>query len=106
MVLFPSLRPKLSSGKATAAALSCGVFTLRPQFRRPTYRPMRLLMYSVLGASAFVPITHGVIQNGWAEQDRRMSIAYFVGLATFQFTGAVIYTARMPELWFPRTFDI
>lgn len=35
-----------------------------------------------------------------------MSITYFVGLAMLNFSGAVAYTARVPERWNPRRFDI
>jgi adiponectin receptor len=35
-----------------------------------------------------------------------MSLNYFLGLGILNFTGAAIYAARIPERWFPRTFDI
>ena len=44
--------------------------------------------------------------NGWQAQDQRMSISYFLGLAVLNFTGASIYAARVPERWYPRTFDL
>lgn len=67
---------------------------------------MRFRLYSLLGASAFIPIVHGVYLNGWEVQARRGSIQYFMGLGLLNFTGAATYAARIPERWFPRTFDI
>lgn len=64
------------------------------------------MVYSLLGLSAFVPVVHGIVLNGWEVQDQRMSISYFLGLAVLNFTGASIYAARIPERWYPRTFDI
>ncbi|KAI4217775.1 MAG: hypothetical protein L6R36_009275 [Xanthoria steineri] len=91
---------------ATASAVGCGIFTLTSNFRSPAYRLVRFGAYSLLGLSAFVPVIHGIIMNGWQVQDERMSISYFLGLAVLNFTGASIYAARIPERWYPRTFDL
>ena len=76
------------------------------KFRTPAYRPVRVAMYSLLGASAFIPIAHGVLDNGWEIQNQRQAISYFMQLGVLNFTGAAIYAVRIPERWFPRTFDI
>lgn len=91
---------------ASATAISCAIFTLRPAFRAPSYRPMRSAMYACLGLSIFVPAAHGVVLNGWELQNQRMSLAYFIGLGVLNGTGTVIYTARVPERWYPKTFDL
>ena len=62
-------------------------------------------MYGCLGLSIFVPAVHGVILNGWELQNKRMSIIYFLGLGLLNATGTAIYTARIPERWYPKTFD-
>ena len=79
---------------------------MKPKFRSPTYRIMRSVMFALLGLSAFVPVGHGIILNGWEVQDKRMAISYFLGLGLLNATGTVIYAARVPEKWFPKTFDI
>ena len=63
-------------------------------------------MYSLLGASAFIPIAHGVFDNGWELQNQRQAISYFTQLGVLNFTGAAIYAIRIPERWFPRRLDI
>lgn len=63
-------------------------------------------MYFLLGLSIFVPAVFGVQQHGWKEQNGRMSLTYFLGLGVLNGTGTAIYTARIPERWFPKRFDI
>ena len=76
------------------------------KFQTPTYRPVRVAMYSLLGLSAFVPILHGITDNGWELQDRQQGVSYFIGLGLLNFTGGVIYGLRVPERWYPKRFDI
>ncbi|KAI0383100.1 HlyIII-domain-containing protein [Hypomontagnella monticulosa] len=90
----------------SGTALGCGVFTLRPQFRKPAYRTMRFLMYCFLGASLFAPIVHGLSRFGRAELEAGMGLRSFLGLALINFTGAAVYAMRVPERWFPKTFDL
>ena len=92
--------------QATITALGCAIFTMSEKFRKPAYRPIRVAMYSFLGLSAFVPVAHGVLVNGWAMQNEQQSVTYFIGLGLLNFTGAAIYAARIPERWYPRAFDI
>lgn len=35
-----------------------------------------------------------------------MGLKSFLGLAAINFSGAAIYAARIPERWFPGTFDM
>ena len=91
---------------ATASALGCAIFTMKPHFRSPTYRVMRSVMFALLGLSAFVPVIHGILLNGWEVQNQRMAITYFLGLGLLNATGTVIYAARVPEKWYPKSFDV
>lgn len=93
-------------GLLTAAAVGCGIFTLRPKFRQPSYRLTRFLTYAGLGASLFAPIVHGLVRFGWTVLDGNMDLASFFGLALINFSGAAVYAARVPERWFPATFDL
>ena len=82
------------------------MFTLGQKFRTPAYRPIRVAMYSLLEASAFISIAHGVLIHDWELQNQRQAISYFMQLGVLNFTSAAIYAIRIPERWFPRTFDI
>ena len=79
---------------------------MKPQFRAPAYRAMRSASFAVLGLSAFVPVGHGILLNGWQLQNQRMPITYFLGLVFLNVTGTVIYAMLIPERWYPKTFDI
>lgn len=90
----------------TTTALGCAVFTLRPKFRKPSYRTARFLMYVFLGSSLFAPCVHGLYLYDWELLNDRMSLDHFLGLAIINFSGAAIYAARVPERWFPKRFDL
>ncbi|KAI0023283.1 adiponectin receptor protein 1 [Xylariomycetidae sp. FL0641] len=89
----------------SGTALACALFTLQPNFRRPTFRTARFLTYCLLGASLFAPVVHGWCKFG-SDLEDMMSLRSFLGLAFINFTGAAGYAARVPERWFPRTFDL
>ena len=67
---------------------------------------MRSASFAVLGLSAFIPVVHGVLLNGWETQNKRGSVSYFIGLGLLNGTGTAIYAARIPERWYPRVFDV
>ena len=90
----------------TATGLGCAIFTLRPKFRQPAYRTTRFLMYCFLGSSLFGSVIHGAYIHGWAALYDMMGLGSFLGLAGINFLGAAIYAARVPERWFPETFDL
>jgi adiponectin receptor len=90
----------------TATVVGCGIFTLRPKFRQPSYRTMRFLMYLFLGASLFMPIVHGLVKFGWERLDEMTGLESFFGLGVINFSGSAVYAARIPERWFPRKFDL
>lgn len=89
----------------TLTGLGCAVHTLRPKFRRPEYRTTRFLMYCFLGASLFAPVVHGLLIFG-SELQPIMGLTSFLALVLINFFGAAVYAARIPERWYPRTFDL
>lgn len=92
-------------GFLSATAIGCGIFTLRPKFRQPAYRTMRFLLYLFLGASLFAPLAHGFVLYGYLALNNVMGLDSFLGLAIINFSGSAVYAARIPERWFPGTFD-
>lgn len=101
----PSLR-YLYLFAISTTALGCAIFTLRPKFRQPSYRTTRFLMYCFLGGSLFAPVLHGSFKYGLTALDDMMGLKSFFGLALINFSGAAIYAARIPERWYPGTFDL
>ena len=63
-------------------------------------------MYCFLGASLFAPVLHGISKYGLAALGEMMGLSSFLGLGVINFSGAVLYAMRIPERWFPVTFDL
>lgn len=101
----PALR-NICWALSTALTIASATFTLQPRFRQPVYRHTRFCMYSLLGLSCFLPVTHGLITTTYQHLDDTMSVSHLVGLGLIQFIGAAIYAARVPERCSPKTFDI
>ncbi|PQE26750.1 hypothetical protein CJF31_00003440 [Rutstroemia sp. NJR-2017a BVV2] len=84
---------------------ACATITLHPQFRHPSLRPYRALMYSCLGLSASIFITHGLLLHGWETQRARMSLDWMAVMAVLNLVGAGAYAFRIPEKWYPSRHD-
>ncbi|PQE12367.1 hemolysin-III channel Izh2 protein [Rutstroemia sp. NJR-2017a BVV2] len=90
----------------TLFAFSCILITLIPAFRTPTFRVYRTLMYAGLGLSALVFIIHSIAIYGWNLQYHRLSLEWIAAMAGLNFVGALAYSLRIPEKWYPGKFDI
>ncbi|PMD61317.1 Hly-III related protein [Hyaloscypha bicolor E] len=90
----------------TILAAACVAATLDPQFRHPRLRPYRAAMYSGLGLSAIIFISHGVAIHGWEIQNHRMSLGWMGLMGGLNLIGASAYATRIPERWYPRRHDI
>ncbi|CZT15802.1 related to membrane proteins, contain hemolysin III domain [Ramularia collo-cygni] len=82
------------------------VVVLYPKFRTPEWRPVRALMFVLMGLSAVVPVIHGLQMYGYEQLERQMGLSWLVGQGVMYITGAAIYAARVPERWSPGKFDI
>ncbi|KAK6595303.1 hemolysin-iii channel protein [Botrytis cinerea] len=90
----------------TILSLALTLFTLLPPFRTPFFRPYRTLMYAALGLSAVIFIVHSIVLYGVALQYKRLSLGWIAGMAGLNFLGALAYSLRIPEKYFPGRFDI
>ncbi|KAF7951666.1 hypothetical protein EAE96_006965 [Botrytis aclada] len=90
----------------TLLSLALTLFTLLPPFRTPFFRPYRTLMYAALGLSAVIFIVHSIVIYGISLQYKRLSLGWIVGMAGLNFVGALAYSSRIPEKYYPGRFDI
>jgi len=81
--------------QVTVLAAACITATLDPQFRHPRLRPYRAAMYSGLGLSAIVFISHGLTIHGWEIQNNRMSLSWMGLMGALNFIGAAAYVTRV-----------
>jgi len=86
--------------------VASGFATTQSYFRTPAGRKIRVLLYALLGLTAFIAPVHGIWKNGWELQNQRMRVDFFTGLGVLNFTGAVIYGIRIPERLWPKVFDV
>jgi adiponectin receptor len=87
-------------------ALACVIATFSPTFRSPALRSYRAAMYTALGLSAILFITHGLILYGWDIQSHRMSLTCVIETAALNLVGAVAYATRIPERLCSERFDV
>ncbi|TEY83982.1 hypothetical protein BOTCAL_0023g00010 [Botryotinia calthae] len=90
----------------TILSLALTLFTLLPPFRTPLFRPYRALMYAALGISAIIFIVHSIVLYGIKLQYQRLSLGWIAGMAGLNFVGALAYSLRIPEKYYPGRFDI
>jgi adiponectin receptor len=91
---------------STTVALACGRITQQPKFRTRKYRTMRVVIYvlSVIGMSA--PFFHGWYTLGLQGLEDAMDITSFMRMVLLVGVGGGLYVSRIPERWFPITFDL
>ncbi|PQE10730.1 hemolysin-III channel Izh2 protein [Rutstroemia sp. NJR-2017a WRK4] len=99
--------PKIQEIYWTMITVSaCAVTTLHSKFRHPRLRPYRAGMYTCLRLSATIFVIHGMMLYGGKTQNFRMSLDWMALMATLNLVGAFTYTARIPERYYPRKYDI
>lgn len=84
----------------------CGWLTLQSKFRQSNYRPMRAVIYTALGLSMVLPVVHGWKKYGFTTLNDRMDVSSFFQMGGFVFLGGIVYVTRVPERWYPGTFDL
>ena len=62
-------------------------------------------MFVAMGLSAVFPVIHGLTIYGWEGMEQRIGLKWLVGQGITYIAGASIYAARIPEKFFPKTFD-
>lgn len=88
-------------------AITVFFLTLTPSFHTPEKRTFRGLLFLALGISAGLPIIHLLLfrssVSGFTESPRLLF--WYVGGACY-ILGALLYIKRIPEKFWPGTFDI
>ncbi|EEQ83856.2 hemolysin-III channel protein Izh2 [Blastomyces dermatitidis ER-3] len=84
----------------------CTIVSITPRFRTPAWRPFRAGMFISMGLSAVFPVLHGVSIFGVELMLKQIGLFWLVLQGALYIIGAIIYAARVPELWYPGGFDI
>lgn len=89
----------------TIGAVTAAV-TTSPKFRLPQWRPFRAMMFVAMGLSAVFPVVHGVQAFGIDYLNKTIALPWLVSHGILYIVGAAIYATRIPERWYPGSFDI
>ncbi|KAI4729535.1 HlyIII-domain-containing protein [Aureobasidium sp. EXF-10728] len=90
----------------TLIGIGCATVSIMPSFRTPKWRPFRASMFVAMGASAVIPVLHGISLFGIAQLERQIGLSWLVLQGILYISGAAIYAARFPERLKPGSFDI
>ncbi|CAO2648151.1 Nn.00g090730.m01.CDS01 [Neocucurbitaria sp. VM-36] len=90
----------------TTLAAGTSIAATHPKFRTPALRPVRALMFVLMGLSAVFPVLHGIRLYGVEQLRKSIGLDWVVLQGVLYIAGAAIYAARVPEKWSPGTFDI
>lgn len=82
------------------------IVLLHPKFQGPRWRTFRVCIFIGTGCSAFAPIIHAIVYFGWNYVVNGTGMPWYLGEGGFLILGAVIYSLRIPECYFPGKFDI
>ncbi|KAI1779093.1 hemolysin-III protein [Hypoxylon cercidicola] len=90
----------IASGSATATLLSS------PRFGTPRWRNAKVGAFVTLGASAFIPLLHGVQLYGLKYMLQYSGMKWYLLELVFYGSGVSLYAFRTPERFAPGKFDI
>ncbi|KAI8893648.1 hemolysin-III related-domain-containing protein [Globomyces pollinis-pini] len=80
--------------------------TLGHKFATAQYRWLRTGIFVLLGSVGIVPLVHHLARYGTEMAMESISTNYILVMASCYLLGAFIYGYRIPERWYPETFDI
>ncbi|ORY71499.1 hemolysin-III related-domain-containing protein [Pseudomassariella vexata] len=91
----------------TALAGLCSFATFHPSIGGPYLGHVRAMLFGAFGLGSFlVPIAHGILIYGFAEQSAKVGFAWIGVTVLSNATGVLAYGFKVPETWYPRKFDI
>ena len=93
-----------------AASVATLVVCIAPRFAGPTWRASRAATFSALGLLGVVPIAHQALHwrlRGRGGMPRPLAVAFQLELlmGALYLLGAFLFAKRMPERWWPGSFN-
>lgn len=84
---------------------SCIAISFWPKFSHPKYRPLRFAVFALFGLYGVVPSVHMALWKGVVWPYVRYVLG-LVAMAVIYLSGGALYVLRIPERFFPGTFDV
>jgi len=82
------------------------IVTMARRFATPVYRPIRALLYVVLGCFGIIPATHFIVMKGWEAAVTELRPDYMLTMGGMYILGAALYGSRIPERLMPGKCDL
>ncbi|KAI8144151.1 hemolysin-III related-domain-containing protein [Fennellomyces sp. T-0311] len=89
----------LIAGAATATMM------IVPRFQAEEYLLMRTVLFFILGFWGIIAFIHSGFLHGFSLL-REIGVDYILVMGLFYIAGALLYGSRVPERWFPGSFDL
>ena len=84
----------------------CIVVSMFDKFAQPAFRPLRALVFILLGLFGVMPAFHYVFLEGLYNDIHNTSLGWLILMAVLYIGGAVIYALQVPERFFPGRMDV
>uniref|UniRef100_A0A0D9XZR9 Uncharacterized protein n=1 Tax=Leersia perrieri TaxID=77586 RepID=A0A0D9XZR9_9ORYZ len=101
----PRLRLAYTVSIVTSGIVAVSV-SLVPAFQAPRLRHVRAAVFSGVAVSGVIPVVHKLVIYGNVVREAVTSTRCEAAMGVFYGIGVVVYTARVPERWFPGKFDL
>lgn len=82
------------------------IVSLWDKFSEPRFRPLRAGIFMAFGLSGVVPAIHYIIMEGWSNTISKTSLGWLILMGLLYILGALFYSFRVPERWFPGKCDL
>ncbi|KAL3270949.1 hypothetical protein HHI36_021454 [Cryptolaemus montrouzieri] len=76
------------------------------KFSKPQWRPFRAGVFMTFGLSGLVPAIHFGVREGYRNVPAMEALGWLFLMGFLYVIGALFYTLRVPERFFPGKFDI
>eukprot|EP00741_Cyanophora_paradoxa_P025328 tig00000367_g24447.t1 len=86
-------------------AIATIVVSLIPKFEKPQFRVFRASLFAGLGLFGVIPCFHRMGIYGIFSPEVTRTVPLLALMGALYLVGAVIYSMRIPERWFPGRFD-
>lgn len=100
----PWLKVFYLSTTSTLGLCTVGI-SLSDKFGEPSYRFVRVIVFTMFALSGFVPVVHILFMDNWIIKTGLGTPYFFTGV-TFYIMGGLLYTSRIPEKLAPGVFDV
>ncbi|XP_046401249.1 adiponectin receptor protein [Ischnura elegans] len=86
--------------------ISSFVVSLWDRFSEPRFRALRAGVFMGFGLSGVIPAVHYAVSQGWLNAVNQAALGPLILMGALYILGALFYTLRIPERFFPGSCDI